>query len=88
MRCQLLIWKQKLLSSQIVHLISNKLLWWSLNYNLVGVNHRGDIKIEELIISNHTIGYMWSVTLSQKERIIRYREEMTKHLEEKKILES
>ena len=56
---------------------------------MVGVNHKRDIKIEELIIFNQTIRGMWSVIISAKKKnVIRYREEMTKQQEEKKIPKS
>ena len=57
---------------------------------MVGVNHKRDIKIEELIIFNQTIRGMWSVIISTKKKknVIRYREEMTKQQEEKKIPKS
>ena len=59
----------KILSSHVVCLILDKLLWWILNYIIVGVNHERWIMIEEMIIPNHTCRGIWSVITAIKRDI-------------------
>ena len=63
----------KKLSNQVVHLILNKFLCWSLNNIMVRVNCEENIMIEEMIILNHTLERMWSVTIATQKWHIRKR---------------
>lgn len=56
----------KILSTQVVHLILDKLLWWILNHIMIGVNHKGDIVIIDMVVPNHISRKMWNVTTTTK----------------------